>query len=145
MQVTELCGTDIKCIGQKFQYGTQAAVHRIDSSLLTPTGCHYSAFLCHVMQINNYPFHYPFIVLFLPSLLVSINSHFLERCPPIPLMQHATITPYSDHLDYHSVFRMSCDRGYRFKDGTEEKDFICDPITEWQTLMNSVCYSKLGY
>ena len=60
-------------------------------------------------------------------------------------MEHAIITAYTDHLDYNSVVRMSCDRGYRFKDGTEEKDFICDPITEWQTLMDSVCYSKFCY
>ena len=58
------------------------------------------------------------------------------------MIQHATITPYSQSLDHHSTVHMKCDVGYRFQDGTEEKDFICDPITEWETLIDTVCYSK---
>ncbi len=58
------------------------------------------------------------------------------------MIQHATITPYTDSLDYACTVRMTCDVGYRFQDGTEEKDFICDPITEWEALMDTVCYSK---
>ncbi len=65
------------------------------------------------------------------------------RCPPVPLIAHATITPADMVVNHGSNVTVKCNMGYKFPDGTESKVFYCDPETEWDDLYGTVCKGQL--